>query len=84
MSIEKLRKVLKEKEIIIGEKSVLKMVRATKAKEVFLSKDCKPVLRETIERYVKISPLVIVPLDISAAEVGILAKKQFSVSILCY
>tara|TARA_Y100000310_G_C20690685_1_gene821990 strand:+ start:2281 stop:2535 length:255 start_codon:yes stop_codon:yes gene_type:complete len=84
MSIEKLKKVLREKELAVGEKSVLRLVKAGKAKEVFLANNCKPSIRETIEQYAKISTLSIVNLDINATEVGILAKKQFSISILCY
>ena len=84
MSVEILKKALKEKEFTIGEKSVVKLVKFGKASVVFLANDCKKSLRETLARYSKESNLEIVEIGINANEVGIICKKQFSVSVLCY
>ncbi|MDP3918873.1 MAG: ribosomal L7Ae/L30e/S12e/Gadd45 family protein [Nanoarchaeota archaeon] len=84
MSVTNLKKALKDKEITFGEKSVIKSIKLGKASVVFLSNDCKKNTKEAIHEYAKISKFEIVELDINAAEIGSLSKKQYSVSILCY
>jgi large subunit ribosomal protein L30e len=84
MSVEKLQKALKEKELNLGESKTLKNLKLGKVKVVFLASNCKPGVRETIKEYNKHSSFEVFELEINAAEVGTICKKQFPISILSY
>ena len=84
MSVEKLKKALKEKEILFGENTTLKNIKKGKVKVVFLADNCKQSVRETVAEYANNASIEIIELDVNAAEVGTICKKQFPISILSY
>lgn len=84
MSVEQLKKALKEEKCTFGLNETLKNIKLGKAKNVFLAQDCKAAEREKILHYKKLAPLNIINLDIKGNEVGALSKKQFSVSVLSF
>jgi ribosomal protein L30E len=84
MSLELLRKALKEEKLVYGERQTLKLIKLGKTQTVFLAKNCKPSIRETINEYSKHTELNIVELDVDATEIGTICKKEFPISVLSY
>lgn len=84
MSVEQLKKVLKDEKCTFGLNETLKNIKLGKASTIFLASDCKVSDKEKILHYKKIGKLNVVELDINGHEVGALSKKQFSVAVLSF
>jgi len=84
MSVELLKKALKEEKCVFGLNETEKNIKLGKAKTVFLASDCKVQAREKIHHYKKLGSLNVVELDIKGQEVGALSKKQFSIAVLSF
>jgi len=84
MSVEALKKALKDKTFTLGTDETIKKIKLGKVSTIFLAKDCNSSVREKILNYKKKSKLDVVELDINSAEIGALCKKQFSISVLSY
>ena len=82
--MEELRKALKEKTITFGSEKTLKMLRAGKAKRVFLASNCPETTKETVEHYAKINNIEVIKLELPNDEIGLACKKPFGISVLCY
>ncbi|HIH15186.1 MAG: hypothetical protein QT08_C0008G0024 [archaeon GW2011_AR17] len=84
MSVEQLKKALKEEKCTFGLDETVKNLKRGKASTVFLATDCKASVREKIIYYKKLGKLNVIELEINGHEVGALSKKQFSVSVLSF
>ncbi len=84
MSLEELRKALKEKTITFGTEKTLKMLRNGKVKKVFISSNCSETVKQTINHYAKMSNIEVIQLELPNDEIGLACKKPFSISVLCY
>ena len=84
MSLDNLKKAIKEKKLVIGTDRTLKLLKTNKAKEVFISKNCPETLRKRIKNYGEINKIKITELDNTNEEIGSLCKKPFSINICCY
>jgi large subunit ribosomal protein L30e len=84
MSIEKLKKAIKEEKLSLGERETLRNIKLGKTKVIFMASNCKEQTKEAVEDYKKHSTLEVIQLEIDAEEVGIICKKQFPVAILSY
>ena len=84
MSVDLLKKALKDEKCTFGLNETLKNLKLGKAKTVFLAQDCNALQREKILHYKKLAKLNVVELEIKGNEVGALSKKQFSVSVLSF
>lgn len=84
MSLEDLRKALKEKTITFGTEKTLKMLRNGKVKKVFVSSNCPETVKQTITHYAKMNNIEVVQLELPNDEIGLACKKPFSISVLCY
>lgn len=80
--IIEIRKLLKEKKIIIGTDRTLKNLKLGKIKKVYLSSTCSEQLSKSVEHYSKLSKASVVKLKYPSDELGILCKKSFFVSVL--
>ena len=83
-SAETLKKVLKEHEMTLGHNETLKKVKRGNVTTVFLSSDCKPEVRKSMQYYKTIGSFTVVDLEITGHEVGTLCKKLFPISVLSY
>ena len=83
MSLEKLKKALKDKTLKIGTDVTLKAMRKGGAKTVFISSNCPESLLKQVERYSKLVGVDLVKLEISNEELGAICKKPFSIN-MCY
>jgi large subunit ribosomal protein L30e len=81
-NISEIRKLLKEKNIIIGTDRTLKNLKLGKIKKVYLSSNCSEKTRESIKHYSELSKASVVKLKYPNDELGILCKKPFSISVL--
>ncbi len=82
MSLVELKKILKEGKFIIGTDKTIKALREGNLKKIYLSSNCRGDIKSKIERYTKISKVDVEILNVSNEELGTLAKKQFSISVI--
>jgi len=83
MSLDKLKQILKDKKkLTLGADETLKNIKLGKVHTIFLSKDCKPLIRDKILSNKNEGDLEIFELDVNAIDIGILCKKQFSISVI--
>lgn len=82
--MDEIKKILKEKSLTFGTEEVLKKIRLGEVKKVFLASNCNKDIKEKIERYAKVGKIQVVNLDIPNDEVGVICKKPFAISVLCY
>ncbi len=84
MSVEQLKKVLKEEKCSFGTNETMKNLKLGQAKTVFLAKDCGASIREKIMYYKKVGKLNVIELEINGSEIGALSKKQFSIAVVSF
>jgi len=84
MSLEELKKAIKEKALTLGSNKTLSKIKTGKIKTVYITTDCPETVKRDIMHYSKISKVKVNTLDMKASELGALVKKQFSVSVLSY
>jgi len=81
-NIAEIRKLLKQKNIIIGAGRTLKNLKLGKIKKVYLSSNCSEKTSQSIKHYSGLSKASVVKLKYPNDELGILCKKPFSISVL--
>jgi len=81
MSILKLKKALKEKDLIIGTKRTLKNLKLGYTKVVFIASNCPEKIKKEIKSYKNIE---VIELKIPNDEVAMICKKPFPISVLSY
>jgi ribosomal protein L30E len=84
MTIEDLKKSLKENKLIFGADRTLKLLKNGKVSKIFLSSNCAPEIRENLKHLAKISNVNVTELKETKEEIGSVCKKSFSISIACY
>jgi len=80
--ISEIRKLVKEKKIIIGTQRTLKDLKLGKTSRIYISSNCSEKTLETIKHYSKLSKTTITKLKYPNDELGILCKKPYSISVL--
>lgn len=83
MTLKELKKALEENKLVIGSERTLKEMRRSKAKEVFMAKNCPEDIKKQVGHYAKIAKIELTELDKTNEELGVLCKKPFSIN-LCY
>lgn len=81
-SADEVKKLAASKKIVIGTKRVMKMLKAGKISKVFVTSNCPKGVKEDIGRYASISKADVVQMDMPNDELGVVCKKQFSISIV--
>ncbi len=84
MTIENLRKALKENKLILGADRALKLLKNGKVSHIFLSSNCAPGIRENLKHLAKISNINVTELKETNEELGAICKKSFSISVAFY
>jgi len=80
--LDEIKKLLKTKKLIIGTERTIKGLKLGNMTKIFLSSNCPETVEEDISHYAKIAGAAIVKLNIPNDELGVLCKKQFSISVL--
>lgn len=81
-NIEEIRKLLKEKKLIIGTNEVIKGLKLGRLSRIYLSKNVPSEVEGDIKHYASVSGIEIVKLNQSNDTLGTLCKKPFSISVL--
>lgn len=81
-NIEEIKNALKKNNLIIGTDRTIKMLKQGKISKVFLTTNCSEDVKEDIKYYSKIAKAKVIQLNHSNDELGIICKKQFSISIV--
>jgi len=79
-----LKEAVKEKKVIIGADRTLKNLKLGKLKRIYLASNVKQDIKEDIEHYTKLFNVKLVQLKENNEELGLICKKQFSVSVLSF
>ena len=80
MALADLKNILKTDKLIIGKERTIKNLKLGKLESVFVSSNCD--CTEGIEHYAKLGKVNVDKLKIPNDELGVLCKKQFSISVL--
>jgi ribosomal protein L30E len=81
-SIEEIKKLLRDKRLIIGTENALKKLRIGKLEKIWLSSNVQADVKEDILKYAGMNNANVMQLDVPNDELGVLCKKQFSVSVV--
>ncbi len=82
--MEDLKKALQENKVIIGKDKVLRKLRIGKLEKVYLASNCPKYLKEDAMHLAKIHQIKLKEMQENNEQLGIICKKQFSISILGY
>ncbi len=81
-NITEIKKLLKTKDLIIGEDRTIKNLRLGKIDKVFLTSNCPKGVVEDINYYAKLAKSHVVKLSQNNEELGVVCKKPFAISVL--
>ena len=84
MSIDNLRKALKEGKLKTGLEETNKLLKKDKVKEVFVASNCPENWENTLKKYCEITKCKFSKLKENSNEVGAICKKPFSIVVCCY
>ena len=82
VSQSNIKEELKKNKYVIGTKSVMKNLKAGKLEKVYIASNCDINSKKDIENYTKISKTPLFVLNQPNDELGIICKKQYSISML--
>ncbi len=81
-NVSALKQVLQSGKAIIGRDAVLKQMKAGKVKKIFMAKNIAPSLRDDLDYYANLGEVELVSLEQDNEEIGVLAKKNFFISVV--
>lgn len=81
-NITKIKKALEDKKLIIGTERILKSLKKSSLKEVYLTQNCPDLIVNDIEHYANLQKCKVIKLDIDNEELGTTCKKPFSISVV--
>ena len=81
-AITEIKKGIKDKKVLIGTARTIKNLKLGRLQKVFLTSNCPASVKSSVEHYSKLSNCKIEQLDIPNDELGVVCKKQFSISVL--
>lgn len=84
MSMNELKKALKEKGLVFGTNRTIRNLKSGKAKAVFLAKNCPKNVREDVKYYSELCKAKVYELEEPNDELALICKKNFPVSVLSY
>jgi len=80
--MKELKEAIKAKKVIIGADRTLKNLKLGKLKRVYLASNVKQDIKDDVEHYTKLYSIKLIQLKEDNEELGLICKKQFSVSVL--
>ena len=82
LAIDEVKKMVAEEKAVIGTTEVLKGLKNNTIEKVFLSINCPLGVKQDINHYAGIAHAEVVALQQPNDELGVVCKKQFSISVL--
>lgn len=80
--IDLIKKNLKTDKLVFGTKRTMKFMKLGKLKKVLYTTNTPADVVEDIDHYSKITEIEVERLDVPNDELGIICKKQFSISVV--
>lgn len=80
--IQKIEKLLKAKQLIIGSERTIKNLKLGKIETIYLAKNCPNNIKADIKYYSGLSSVNVVELEQNNEELGTICKKPFFISVL--
>ncbi len=80
MSLDELKKALKEKTLVYGLKRTLKNLKLGKCKKVFLANNCSEEMRKKVKNF----DVEVVELKEPNSEIALICKRPHIISVLSY
>ena len=80
--LAEVRKLMKGNKMIVGSERTLKNLKLGKIGRVYISSNCAEKTKGAIEHYSRLGKASVISLRYPNDELGILCKKQFSISVL--
>ena len=77
-----LRKLIKDKKLLVGTDRTLKALKLGKIEEVFVAANCDAKVKADINHYSKLTKASVSTLKYPNDELGVLCKKPYSISVL--
>ena len=77
-----IKKLVKEKKLVIGTARVMKLIKKNNLARVYVSKNTPNKVRNDIAYYSKLGKIEVVKLKYANDELGELCNKPFSISVL--
>ena len=81
-SLSDIKKDLKTRKIIIGTKVVMKNLKLNKLEKIYIASNCNENSKKELEYYSKFSKIPVIKLKQPNDELGVICKKQYSISML--
>ena len=79
-ALAEIKKHINDKKLVLGTKATIKNMKLGKLEKVFITSNCPENVKNDINYYSSIGGCKIEKLSIPNAELGVICKKQFSVS----
>jgi large subunit ribosomal protein L30e len=80
--IQEIKKLVKEKLLVVGTNNTFKKVIENKIDKVWMSSNVPEKIKNDLMHYKKIDDINVVTLEIPNDELGVICKKPFSVSVV--
>lgn len=77
-----IKKDLKTRKIIIGTKVVMKNLKLNKLEKIYIASNCNESSKKELEYYSKLLKIPVIKLKQPNDELGVICKKQYSISML--
>ena len=67
---------------LIGNETVIKALKNSKLKKIFVAKNCPERIKEDLIRYAKLSDVKVINLEENNEELGIICKMNYFISVV--
>jgi len=81
-TIAEIKKLLKDKKLIIGTERTIKNLKLGRISKVYVSSNCPENVNDDISYYSKLANAAVLKLSYPNDELGVICKKPFSISVL--
>lgn len=81
-TLSDIKKDLKTRKIIIGTKVVMKNLNLNKLEKIYIASNCNENSKKELEYYSKLLKIPVIKLKQPNDELGVICKKQYSISML--
>jgi large subunit ribosomal protein L30e len=82
LTSSEIKKMLKEKDIVIGTEKTIKNLKLGKVDKVIVTSNCPEKVQKDIEYYAGLGKAEIIKIKYPNEELGIICKKPFAISVL--
>lgn len=81
-AIKEIKDIIKKGKVIFGSEQAIKSAKKGELKTAFLASNCKQEIKDDLSKYANISEFGLIQLEIDNRDLGTIAKKPFSVSVI--